>query len=169
MESWKPIDGFGNRYEVSDIGRVRRVGRYARKNDGGVLSPRILNGYPTATLSHECKGKAIGVHRLVAMAFVPNPDNKPHVNHIDNNTMNSHASNLEWCTPMENVHHAMKTGSFVRGEKNGMAKLTAADIELATILRRDGMSGTKIAARFGVTNATMYKALSGKTWQRKTA
>lgn len=73
---------------------------------------RIFKGYEKITLCKNGKGKSLFVHRLVAITFIPNPENKPHINHIDANKLNNSIDNLEWCTPLENVTHAISKGIF---------------------------------------------------------
>lgn len=110
QEEWRSIP-FDSDYEVSSFGRVRSIDRQVlsgRFNNEPYLKKGMnmkvcnSNGYRVLTL----KGKMYKVHRLVAMAFIPNPDNKPHINHIDANRANNHYKNLEWCTPKENSVHA---------------------------------------------------------------
>ena len=67
-------------------------------------------GYYKVDLRKDGKRKSMKAHRLVAMAFIPNPEDKPHINHIDGNPLNNNVENLEWCTPRENVIHALETG-----------------------------------------------------------
>lgn len=118
MERWKDIDGFGNKYAISDKGRVLSKARVVSNHTGTISKPdRILKiskdikGYSRVFLS-DCNGttKFIPIHRLVAKAFIPNPDNKPQVNHIDGDKTNNHVSNLEWVTNRENQLHAVRTG-----------------------------------------------------------
>lgn len=105
-ERWAEIDGFPG-YFVSDKGRVKSTLRnrsLIRKNqiDKG--------GYERVQLKIGGKSKHVFVHRLVAEAFLPNPENKPQVNHIDGNKRNNRKENLEYVTPAENTVHAYKTG-----------------------------------------------------------
>lgn len=103
MEKWRHIpDSFD--YEVSTYGRVRRCG------SGKTHSVRDTKGYLTVDLYKDSRRSTKRVHRLVAEAFVPNPDNKPIVNHIDGNKHNNSVGNLEWVTYAENSHHAWSTG-----------------------------------------------------------
>lgn len=103
MSNWKETQTNPN-YMVSDDGRIRRKGcnkdKYTREK----------NGYMFAELYHHGDKQHVRVHRMVAEAFIPNPEGKPHVNHIDGNKTNNHVSNLEWVTNLENIHHAWNTG-----------------------------------------------------------
>lgn len=120
MEIWKQIKGYEELYEVSNLGNVRSKDKTiiqdAKNNSksthlykGKTLKPMLQNnGYYTVTLCYNQKYKIVGVHRLVAQAFIPNPDNKPQVNHIDGNKMNNCVDNLEYCTAKENMQHAFK-------------------------------------------------------------
>lgn len=103
-EIWKEIPEYG--YEVSTLGNVRN------KRSGHVLSPRVQsNGkYLFVSLWKNNKEKHFRVHRLVATAFIENPENKSQVNHKDKDTTNNHVDNLEWVTCSENHKHAFATG-----------------------------------------------------------
>lgn len=116
MEIWKNIDE-NDHYIVSNTGHIRRVG--SDKNH----SVRDKKGYLVTDLYRDSKRVTKRVHRLVAEAFVPNPEKKPQINHIDGNRHNNAASNLEWVTAGENTAHAWNNGlskpSFgMRGKKN---------------------------------------------------
>lgn len=112
-ELWRPISGLEDNYEVSNLGRVRRI-----KSGCGTYEGRILNfiengkGYVIAPMTLNSKKYRRYVHRLVADAFIPNPDGKPEVNHIDGNKRNNCVDNLEWVTRSENCAHACRTGLF---------------------------------------------------------
>lgn len=106
-EVWKDIKGYEGLYKVSNTGKVKSFQRNREK----FLSDKYYeNGYLRASLSKNKKKKKVLIHRLVAETFIPNPENKPEVNHIDGNKRNNNVSNLEWCTRCENVNHAWETG-----------------------------------------------------------
>ena len=116
MEVWKKIAGNPN-YIVSNTGRVRR---HTASRD---RSLRDRDGYPAVDLYQNGERKTVRVHRLVAETFIPNPDNKPEVNHIDGNKYNNDVSNLEWVTSRENCRHAWDNGLIspsygMRGKTN---------------------------------------------------
>lgn len=103
MEQWRDIPGYDGLYQVSNTGRIRKGEKIkAQRKDHG--------GYLTVWLSKHSEMKCLKVHRLVALAFVPNPERKRTVNHIDGNKQNNRAENLEWATHSENITHANNTG-----------------------------------------------------------
>lgn len=121
MEKWRPVAGYETRYAVSDRGRVKALSRpcFACGCDKGerILTPTFtpVGGYYRVSIYGEKGQKAwrqrsLRVHRLVAEAFLPNPEGKPYVNHKDNCPTNNAVENLEWVTPKENTHHAMAMG-----------------------------------------------------------
>ena len=104
IEEWRPVVGYEGLYEVSSYGRVRSLDRfYYRLHKGKVLSPtKDRYGYLTVTLNCNGKSKTIKIHRLVAQAFIENPDNLPQVNHKDEVKSNNCVDNLEWCSAKYN-------------------------------------------------------------------
>ena len=112
-EKWEDIHDYINIYQISSLGRIKSLERFDsmnRKNYEKILIPRIRNNYYAITLYKNNKQKTFSVHRLVAIHFIPNSENKPQVNHKDGNKLNNNVDNLEWCTRKENVQHAWKNG-----------------------------------------------------------
>lgn len=119
-ERWLPVKGYEEYYEVSDHGRLRvRKTRRGGLSKGTILLPKKMwDGYLTFRFSINKRVTIESAHRTVAKAFIPNPGNKPQINHIDNVRHNNHYTNLEWVTPKENIQHAMKNGNFASSLKN---------------------------------------------------
>lgn len=118
MENWKNIE-FGNgRFAVSDHGNIRN------NITGDTLSQQTQNsGYRIAHMNYNGKRVAKTVHRLVATAFIPNPENKPQVNHIDGNKLNNSVSNLEWATTSENIRHAGSKGLMTNRDEKARERM----------------------------------------------
>lgn len=99
-EVWKK--SICENYEVSNFGRVRNI------TTGYILKPYRTRG---KYLNVRLNNKSYKVHRLVGIAFMPNPENKPQINHIDSNKQNNNVNNLEWVTPKENIRHSIVAGT----------------------------------------------------------
>ena len=109
-EIWKPINGYEGLYEVSNFRRVKALPRKWRKRERILKARKTELGYHETALSYKGTRKIFKVHRLVAIAFIENPENKPEVNHKDGVKTNNFWWNLEWATKSENHKHAYKTG-----------------------------------------------------------
>lgn len=110
-EIWKDVSGYEGLYQVSNHGRVKRLFKNGKEN---VLSgKKDKDGYVEVILSVNQRKKFFRLHRLVADVFIPNPENKPQINHKDRNKQNNSADNLEWATGSENVFHTFVTGRRV--------------------------------------------------------
>lgn len=127
QEEWRPVVGYVGVYEVSNFGRIKRILR-CRGTKCGILSPGTRKcKYKTGTikynyvvLSHKSKTETKSVHRMVAEAFIPNPDGKKTVNHKDGDGENNVVSNLEWATQSEQELHKWHTlGHRITSEKFG--------------------------------------------------
>ena len=143
QEQWKDINGWEDLYEISSLGNIRSK----RTNKIRVLGTNNF-GYQTIRLYDGCRIEKFLVHRLVAKAFIPNPENKEQVNHIDGDKTNNAVNNLEWCTQSENEIHAIKNG--LKGIWNGYFKVeyNNGEIEIydnqSLFARKIGVSKTTI-------------------------
>lgn len=112
-EIWKDIENYEGLYQVSNYGRIKsleREGTKRRKINECILSPAKNScGYKTVVLHKDSIRKTYTVHRLVALAFIPNPDNLPQINHLNEDKENNHVENLEWCTNQYNQNYGTHT------------------------------------------------------------
>lgn len=161
-EIWLPVKGYEGFYEVSNCGRVMSL------NYNKTKKRKLLSGFTTkrkykrVLLSVNTNIKKHSVHRLVAMAFIPNPENKPFVNHIDGNPSNNNMDNLEWCTASENELHAYSIGLMSAvGERNGKSKLTEKQI---LEIRAAKGTHSEIASIYGINAATVTEIRRGNLW-----
>ena len=110
QEIWKAIEGTGGQYEVSNTGKIRSNNYLGHGKQRELCLVADHKGYLRVRIYIEGGGKTVKVHREVAKAFIPNPENKPEVNHKDGDKRNNRADNLEWATPGENTIHAYNSG-----------------------------------------------------------
>lgn len=187
-EEWRDIKGWGGRYQVSNLGRVKSVARRVRstpfgKGEGTRPVPEKIvvlqdrNGYNTAFLSviKKVNGKSVrmkkryGVHRLVAEAFIPNPENKPQVNHIDKNRKNNNVKNLEWVTPKENQAHWRELASSSHLDSSKWSKgvrCVETGVEYKSLLDASRKTGLCYSTICKVANhAPRHKTAGGCHWE----
>jgi hypothetical protein len=160
-ENWKDVVGWPE-YMVSDTGVIRY------KATGKIRKPRIEKlGYHSVDLWRNNYMKRLKVHRMVALAFIDNPLNKPQVNHIDGDKNNNKVSNLEWTTAKENSQHAYATGLSkpIASMKHGRRKLN--DIEACFIYHSE-LPAVSLCEEFGVSRRLVNKIKQGKLWRETT-
>ena len=164
-ESWKTINGFED-YEVSTDGRVRSH----KGNNPAILKPRVTHdGYIWYSLCKNGKGYTKRANRLVAEAFIPNPDKKNTVNHIDGDKQNNNVSNLEWATRSEQMSHAYKLGlkKPVRGWLQGKHRLSRQAVnEIRRIYKAHSKEfGMRALARkYGVSESCIDRCVRGQSY-----
>lgn len=135
-------------------------GVYMMNKSGHVLSfhnkVRVLKnsldftGYLRVNLIQNGVKKVMRIHRILALHYLPSPDNKPHVNHKDGNKLNNDLPNLEWCTVSENNQHAYDLGLKKTGENHSNSKLSNEDVKEIRILRKQNFSQSTIASIYNV-------------------
>jgi len=145
----KVIAGYPD-YTISTNGDVTS---YRRSKAGKVMKGGVhVQGYRQINLSKDGSSKTERLHRLVTQAFIPNPDNKEEVNHIDGDKLNNNVTNLEWCTSSENTQHAWDTGLRPDCTKH----LRSAIIKL----RSEGLSYANIAKELGCGTVTAWNHIN---------
>ena len=163
-ETWKPVRDYEGIYEVSNLGRILSHHYGVRRE----LQPRITSmGYRKPTLYRNGERNPQLLHRLVAEAFIPNPSNKPEINHIDGDKLNNSTDNLEWTTHAENMAHAAETGLLPDrcGEKNPRSRLMAEQVYEIRALRAEGLRLTEIGAMFDVSKQCVCEIVHGRRWK----
>lgn len=172
-EEWKET-WLNTNYLVSTLGRVKSIDRlvYGKKRTfrhvkGKILTPSTANrGYLFVTIHNNITNTQVypKVARLVAIAFIPNPNNLPQVNHKDGIKTNNVATNLEWCTNRENKAHSAKMKLSAFGERNGMAKLTE---RIVYSIRNEeyNIPNNVLGKKYGVGTGYINKIKKKQCWQ----
>lgn len=165
-EIWKDVINYEGIYNVSNFSRIKRI--MSRKHPTNKLMKFYIcpEGYNKVCLTNNGDQITFTVHRLVAEAFIENPDDKPYVNHIDGDKLNNKVENLEWCTQKENIDHAWRTGlaKAKKGEQCYQSRLTEQDV---LKIREIGRSKTlnELSLIYGVNNATISKIILRQRWK----
>lgn len=162
MEIFKDIVRFENKYQISNTGKVRN------KKTGLILKPKYnQKGYQYVNLSvGRTKSIKWYIHRLVGFHFIPNPENKPQINHIDGNPSNNVVENLEWVTNEENQCHAVLNNLHFQGETHKDSKFTNESVKLLPKLIEIGFSVVDINKLTGVATQNIKKIINGITWRQ---
>ena len=163
IEFWKDVVDYEDEYEVSNLGNVRRKSKNLSASVGHY-------GYNTVSLSKNGKCITKLVHRIVAEAFIDNPELKEQVNHKDCVKTNNKLSNLEWVTPIENILHAVENHRQrnQNGENNNMSKLTEVDVLFIRQLIDEGMTTYKIHKNYYpyLHQQTIYAIKQRRLWKQ---
>lgn len=185
-EIWKDIKGYEGYYQISSFGRIRGKDRlvfhHFYSNEiksnlkiykGKIMSSSLVRGYNGITLHKNNISSTKRVCRLVAMVFIPNPENKPCVNHIDGNKLNDSFENLEWVTYVENMKHAFEN-DLVNNPKGADCKQSKKVINIKTnkvfdtikdAAKEMGISSSGLSRRFTgeIKNNSPYRLLDNAT------
>lgn len=158
---WKDIETFPD-YEICQYGVVRN------KKTLNIMAVWLRAGYPSVSLFRDGKQYKLLLHRLLALAFIPNPENKPQINHIDGDKQNNDLSNLEWCTSSENLTHAIQVLNrpIRRGEDHGMAKLSQIQVEE---IRQKYATGAyyhrELSVEYGVSRQAITRIINNQVYK----
>ena len=170
-EEWRPVAGYENTYEVSNLGRVRRNRTCKGFPAGRIKSQQIApHGYPCVHLFRGYTRTRFAVHRLVAKAFLGPIDAGLEVNHRDGNKQNNRLENLELVTRRENCRHAVRIGLMTTGERRPRSKLTAEKVRAIRAAYTQGgrAAGGKgqeaLAKEHGVCRETIRDIVKGRAW-----
>lgn len=155
----KQVEDFPS-YSINTLGQVI--------NKDGLTMAWGTNGfYPKVILYDRGRRQDKYIHRLVALAFIPNPEGKEQVNHIDGNRMNNVVSNLEWVTPSENQKHSYSIGLNNRnGKNNGKSKLTEGDVKsIRLYFQHKIFTALELSLMCNVTEQTIRAVIDRRTWK----
>lgn len=174
MEEWKQIQDLPvDYYYVSSKGRIKTVDHIdclGRKKKGHVVKQSFDKyGYKRLTFHLAVSGKEVFcnklIHRLVAIAFIDNPENLCQVNHIDGDKTNNDVKNLEWCTAKQNVQHSITTGLRKTGEDTRQARFTNAEVLNIRNLLANGVSQAQIAKMYKCPYSTIKNIARKRSWR----
>jgi hypothetical protein len=174
-KSLKDIVKFGDNYEISNLGKVRSIDRMVNSISGGRTVKGVeikfwydKDNYSRVTLQLNGSKKHYGVHRLVALAFIDNIENKPTVNHKDGNKSNNEYLNLEWSTHKEQINHADDNSFRImpKGESCYASKLTEENvIEIFELYKHKKHSQRKLAEMYNVSQGAIQGIIHKKSWK----
>lgn len=170
IELWKPIEGYEGLYEVSNFGRIKALDRthiqkgnkgcvYSHVYKGRIMKPILSKGDKYYSIALYKKGKMTkyNIHKIVAKAFIPNPDNLPQINHKDENKANNRADNLEWCTALYNLTFGSRLDRIADKKAKKVALLNEDGKPVAIF-----SNISKIEREYGICHSNIVAVCKGK-------
>lgn len=184
IEIWKDIPGYEGLYQASSLGNIKSLQREVNRVRSKITSEnkyrvkeKIFNftsfdkdGYCKITLFNKMGRKQFRAHRLIAITFISNIEDKSYINHINGIKTDNRIQNLEWCTPKENIHHAWKTGLCKskpgkRGETSPFAKLKNHQVlEIREKYKTGNYSQRKLGVEYGVSKNRISDIVKRISW-----
>lgn len=155
-EIWKDVEGYEGLYQVSNLGRIRSLDRVVIVK-GKIMSPINRNGYSRIRLNKDGKGQNFAIHRLVASAFLPNPENLPEVNHKNEIKSDNNVENLEWCSTKYNCNYGTKVKRQVEKISKGVLQISM-DGEILAEFK----SAAEVERILGFRNSRINECCNGK-------
>jgi hypothetical protein len=173
-EIWYDIPKWEGEYQISSMLRVKSLDRVIQgKKNARFCKSRILpvsitwNGYHTVKFNNNGKQKTMYIHRLIALAIIPNPQNKKEVNHKDGNKNNNYPSNLEWVTRHENIEHAFRMGLIKTSVGVGQSRTKLTEEQVKYIMSSD--KGARVLGReLKICHTAISSIRLGKSWNHIT-
>lgn len=165
-EYWKPVVGYEGLYEVSNLGKVKSLDKY--DSIGRFIKGKILKvsdngvGYMFICLSKGNKRQCKYVHRMVAEAFLPNPNNLPQVNHKDENKLNNCVENLEWCTNEYNINYGSRNSIASEKMTNGKNAKTVLQYDLDGNFIKEWVSSKEVERKLGYNSRCLNNHCIGR-------
>lgn len=166
IEIWRDIEGYEELYQVSNLGNMKRIKGIQCKEDRLLKPATHRQGYKRIRISKHDVGKNYLVHRLVALAFIPNPENKKFVNHINGIKDDNKVSNLEWSTYSENNQHAYDNNLNSNEGKRGYSRLNKKLVlEIRLCYNNEDVSQSELSRRYDVSLTTISRIINRLTWR----
>ena len=175
-EIWKDIQGYENLYKISNLGRILSLKIISSYNLPRIIKTFINStGYSNVQLKNNKKYKNFLLHRLLAIAFIPNPFNLDFINHKDGNKLNNILENLEWCTRKYNSQHAVKIGLMTNKHRIGgklpenlRKKMTKINKDIANNIRHDYSTGLytyrNLEKKYNISDSQVGAIIKNKYW-----
>lgn len=163
-ENWRDIEGYEGLYQVSNLGRVKSLERDVNSRSGKRKEKeKILkqnnNRYMYVGLSKNCKTKCFTVHRLVAKAFLPNPENKPQIDHINTDKSDNRVENLRWVTPKENMKNPI---TYIYRCDNNYKSKPILQFTLDGVVIKQWQSMSEASRTLKISQGNIYMCCNGK-------